>query len=512
MSRAWSHASELVDFDFAGSGDADAPRQYGGAGCRELMPLAPGDYGSQDQANKGVKQCTQLKPDSSALRWSFCGGLCLSAPASVVQAQQADAAQAEASTGELGKIVVTGSRIQRRDYEANSPIVTVDEALLRNSSTAAIETNLTKLPQFHPVQTPTMAGDIQPTATNTPGAATLSLRGLGANRNLVLIDGRRATPGNASQAVDINTIPGMAIERVETITGGASATYGADAVGGVVNFIMRKNFEGFQLDAMTAETSEGDGSEYQVTALIGANMADDKGNVMLAFSTNRRQGSDRLDRSWFRDTMRDPTVGGDEFFPTFFGLRSGCSDKYPFAGIVRHNLQCGGAGQRSVARPGSTSIRMAPLSRDSFRASLRPVPIALRKTSPAQSGRRTPTGLLNQNFQDAGLVLPLQRDNLYAHANYEINDWLGFFRAGHVQQGAGPYRPAAVSIGEWLGGLHSRRRPRDTGRTRLRPCQPARSDRGLAAHVLPGLCESRSAGRCVYLQPVGRFRGQDPGD
>ena len=149
----------------------------------------------------------------------FCGGLGLSAPASVVQAQQADAAQAEASTGELGKIVVTGSRIQRRDYEANSPIVTVDDTLLRNSSTAAIETNLTKLPQFHPVQTPTMAGDIQPTATNTPGAATLSLRGLGANRNLVLIDGRRATPGNASQAVDINTIPGMAIERVETITG-----------------------------------------------------------------------------------------------------------------------------------------------------------------------------------------------------------------------------------------------------------------------------------------------------
>jgi hypothetical protein len=152
--------------------------------------------------------------------------------------------------------VVTGSRIQRRDYEANSPILTVDDSLLKYSSTAAIETNLTKLPQFHPVQTPTMA-DIQPTATNTPGAATVSLRGLGANRNLVLLDGRRATPGNASMVVDINTIPSLAIERVETITGGASATYGADAVGGVVNFI-EEQFQGFQLDAMTAERS-GDG-------------------------------------------------------------------------------------------------------------------------------------------------------------------------------------------------------------------------------------------------------------
>ena len=159
-------------------------------------------------------------------------GLCLFAPTFVVQAQEAPA-KPTASTGELGMIVVTGSRIQRRDYEANSPILTVDESLLKNSSTAALETNLTKLPQFHPVQTPTMAGDIQPTPTNTPGAATVSLRGLGANRNLVLIDGRRATPGNASQVVDINTIPGIALERVETITGGASATYGADAVGGV---------------------------------------------------------------------------------------------------------------------------------------------------------------------------------------------------------------------------------------------------------------------------------------
>jgi len=244
-------------------------------------------------------------------------GLCLLAPASVVQAQEAPAKE---SAGQLEEVVITGSRIKRRDYEASSPILTVDDSLLKNSSTAAIETNLTKLPQFHPVQTPTMAGDIQPTATNTPGAATISLRGLGANRNLVLIDGRRATPGNASQVVDINTIPSMAIERVETITGGASATYGADAVGGVVNFIMRKKFQGFQLDAQTGQSERGDGIEYQVGGIMGANLADDKGNVMLAFATNRRQSAKRIDRPWFTAQMRDPTIGGDEFFPTFSGF------------------------------------------------------------------------------------------------------------------------------------------------------------------------------------------------
>ena len=145
-------------------------------------------------------------------------------------------------------IVVTGSRIVKKDYSSNSPIVTVDKALLQNSSTSALESNLNKLPQFVPAQTPEGGADIQPTATNTPGAATVSLRGLGINRNLVLIDGRRATPSNAGGAVDINTIPAAAVERVEVVTGGASATYGADAIAGVTNFILKKNFQGLELD------------------------------------------------------------------------------------------------------------------------------------------------------------------------------------------------------------------------------------------------------------------------
>src|SRR5688572_17257053 len=107
-------------------------------------------------------------------------------------------AQEAPATEEDNRIVVTGSRIQRQDFNSTTPMVTADEALLDNSSTAAIESNLNRLPQFVPAQTPTAGGDIQPTATNTPGAATISLRGIGANRNLVLVDGRRSTPSNAS--------------------------------------------------------------------------------------------------------------------------------------------------------------------------------------------------------------------------------------------------------------------------------------------------------------------------
>lgn len=357
----------------------------------------------------------------------FSGGLGLFAAAFVVQAQETPA---RASADQLEMVVVTGSRIQRRDYEANSPILTVDESLFKNSSTAAIEANLTKLPQFHAVQTPTTgAGDIQPTPTNSPGAATVSLRGLGANRNLVLIDGRRATPGNASQVVDINTIPQLAIERVETITGGASSTYGADAVSGVVNFIMKKDFEGFQLDAMSSQTGEGDGDEYQVTGLVGANVADGRGNVMLALSTNRRDGSKRIDRDWYNSYMRDTSVAGDEFFPTFSG--------YDPATFTNVSSQAVLDGIFSEAAPGSIS----PFTRLYFNPDGTAFTGFFQSFAPAgvyrftgdltgTKWKKTDDGLLNQNFQDTGLVIPLERDNIYARGNYEINEYFGFFAQG----------------------------------------------------------------------------------
>jgi len=102
---------------------------------------------------------------------------------------------------------------------------------------------------------------VHPGSPLTAGAATLSLRGLAPNRNLVLIDGRRATPVNATMAVDINSIPAAAIQRVEVITGGASSVYGADAVAGVVNFILKKDFEGATINAQYGAMENGRAGE-----------------------------------------------------------------------------------------------------------------------------------------------------------------------------------------------------------------------------------------------------------
>lgn len=226
-----------------------------------------------------------------------------------------DAAVAQADKIEE-EIVVTGSRIQRQDYIANSPVVTVEQELFSNTSTVGIETVLNQLPQFVPsVLSNEFASNAnQATATRTPGASVIDLRGLGSFRTLTLIDGRRAQPLNAALQVDTNSIPSSAIERVEIISGGASAVYGADAVAGVVNFILKDNFEGAEFTTRYGQTEEGDGETFQISGLIGADFADGRGNVMLGVEHAKRDAAYDINRSWIRDELDNPSIRGTEAF------------------------------------------------------------------------------------------------------------------------------------------------------------------------------------------------------
>ncbi len=122
---------------------------------------------------------------------------------------------------ELAEVVVTGSHILRRDFDASSPIMTVDSKAIDAISNVGLENVLNRLPQFSPTGTQFDTNAYQASATSGPGVSTANLRGLGSNRTLVLIDGRRGQPANASLAIDVNTIPTAAIKSVEVITGGA---------------------------------------------------------------------------------------------------------------------------------------------------------------------------------------------------------------------------------------------------------------------------------------------------
>src|SRR3990172_11183923 len=211
----------------------------------------------------------------------------------------------------LEEITVTGSRITKRDLSAPSPVLTVGAEAFENTSTVSIESVINKLPQFAPGDTQCLGGaaDIQSSASNTPGASTLNLRGLGSNRNLVLINGKRPQPSNATLVVDINTIPSSAIQNVEIISGGASAVYGADAMAGVVNFILKDDFEGIAVDYQTGQTFESDGSENKFSILVGANANEGRGNVMIGMDWYKRSAVMQRDRDFYLNGWMDSDNG-----------------------------------------------------------------------------------------------------------------------------------------------------------------------------------------------------------
>jgi outer membrane receptor protein involved in Fe transport len=267
-------------------------------------------------------------------------------------------APAAASTDDsLQEITVTGSRIKRKDYESSSPLVTVDSAELEQRSGLNIESYLNQLPQYSPAQTPTTeAEDVQPSATNTVGVSTISLRGFGPNRSLVLVDGHRTTPVNALMVTDINTIPSAMIDRVETISGGASATYGADALGGVTNFILKKSFQGLQVDVQDGETQAGDGNELRVSALMGTRFADGKGNIIMGAEYYNRDASYDSNRSFYTNAWNDPNALTSNAF--FINGYNGYSAQFypPSAGAMAAAFPARTAAGGSPASFGSAGI------------------------------------------------------------------------------------------------------------------------------------------------------------
>ncbi len=226
---------------------------------------------------------------------------------------------------EISEVTVTGSRILRKDLTSNSPLVTVDTGALEQRSGLNIESYLNQLPAFNPAAAPTILNgpgsnsDVQISAVSSVGISAISLRGLGANRTLTLIDGRRAVPTNALMVVDTNGIPSSMIKRVEIISGGASAVYGADAIGGVSNFILRRDFEGLEIDTQYGTAEAGDNQEIRGSAIAGTRIADGKGNIVFAAEYYDRQAAFLKNRDFFTDAWKDPTVNGN-FLNFVFGM------------------------------------------------------------------------------------------------------------------------------------------------------------------------------------------------
>jgi outer membrane receptor protein involved in Fe transport len=204
--------------------------------------------------------------------------------AAAAAAMSATPALAQDEVEEEETVVVTGTRIQRQDFVATSPITTVQQDQIVGNADITLETFLNTLPSVNPAGT---------TTSNNPGnggQSNVDLRGLGANRNLVLIDGRRAMVSASNQTVDLNTIPQAMVESIEVITGGAGAVYGADAVAGAVNMRLRDDFEGLDFRGSYSNSTEfWDSEEYNLSGVVGANFAEGRGNFTLGLERSVRE-------------------------------------------------------------------------------------------------------------------------------------------------------------------------------------------------------------------------------
>lgn len=183
------------------------------------------------------------------------------------------------------RVEVTGTRITKPELESNSPMVVIPAESLTQNADITLDTILNTLPQVNPVGT---------TTSNNPGndgQSNVDLRGLGSNRNLVLIDGRRPMVSASDQTIDLNTIPAALIDSVELITGGVGAVYGADAIAGVVNIKLKRNFEGVDLRAGWSDSERfKDARERFGSVLLGGNFNNRKGNAVIAFDYAEREG------------------------------------------------------------------------------------------------------------------------------------------------------------------------------------------------------------------------------
>lgn len=218
----------------------------------------------------------RLNSKLSVLAGASVVAMMLAAP---VHAQTAPVAAEEAA--DEGAIVVTGSRL-KRDPNATSPlpISTVNAEQLRASGNTDVSATLRTIPAL--LASGTVADSLERGGGGV-GQATLNLRQLGSNRTLVLVDGYRHVSGVAgAQTVDVATIPRALIDRVDVLTGGASAIYGADAVTGVVNYVLNKNFEGFAVDAQGGISTFGDGETFRIEGTYGKNFAGGRGNFTFS--------------------------------------------------------------------------------------------------------------------------------------------------------------------------------------------------------------------------------------
>jgi iron complex outermembrane recepter protein len=313
-------------------------------------------------------------------------------------------AQENDQVSQVSDIVVTGSRIARQDYKSSSPIVTVSAEDFQATGAVTIDSLMNDMPQFTP--------SVSSTSNNPSngGQANLDLRSLGSKRTLVLMNGRRLVPSNSDGSVDVNLIPTALIKSVETISGGASAAYGSDAVAGVANFIINDSFEGVQIDAQYGQTDRNDGETESYSLTIGGNFADDKGNAVISIN--------RSTRSMIYNAARDFAAISGGSGTTPLGSTTFDANNLPSDALFKQYFNSQDAKNTGAIGYNVDGTLFAHQGALGFKS---PGGIEYDGFHVPGSNYVFNTGALNY------LQLPLERWNVYSSARYKVNDNAEFY-------------------------------------------------------------------------------------
>jgi len=212
----------------------------------------------------------------------------------------------------LEEVVITASRVTSRPgYEAPTPTTVLDASLIEDTATVNVADVLNRLPSMGQATSPRTSGN--GVGAGAQGANFLNLRGLGSNRTLVLLDGRRVVASASTGQVDLNMLPTTLLKRTEVVTGGASAAWGSDAVAGVVNLVLDTEFTGIKASIQTGVSAESDADEFRANIAGGFGFADGRGHVLASLNYTDAEGVDAGDsRSWFKSTK---LVGNPDWAP-----------------------------------------------------------------------------------------------------------------------------------------------------------------------------------------------------
>lgn len=340
---------------------------------------------------------------------------------------------APAASNDSQVVVVTGSRLATKGYKAPSPVTVLDAQELKLSGNQNVETTLVQSPQF--------VGNLYNAAGNgqAQGIAALNLRGLGERRSLTLVNGRRFTITGTANLTDLNTIPSALVKRVEIVTGGSSAVYGSDALAGVVNFIMRDDFKGAEINAQTRWDEHTGTPTSSIDLTLGGNFSEGKGNAVLSLDYQDRGAIFRSQFPWAAVGLSDSCVTAASFnaqgpstalavpsgqtctgvggVPGFIATNSATIPGGRFTGVPLYNAAGNSTGMNAAL------LAAGLQNMTSFGFTFDPNSTTARAAlDPADRYNNTPLNLMQ---------LPLRRWMLNGFAHYDINSHATAYLEGH---------------------------------------------------------------------------------